>query len=67
MDNVNSQAVTDELKQALRVINTEISFLPINSTHNIQPLDTEILKHSNVFGVKYGRNRNGSLLRTESD
>ena len=44
LDNVNPNNPTEEIKKVLDEINTSLCYLPPNSTHKFQPLDTGILK-----------------------
>lgn len=44
MDNCPGHAITDELRQALLEIKTELRFFPANATHLLQPADSFVIQ-----------------------
>lgn len=44
MDNCPGHAITDELRQALLEIRTELRFFPANATHLLQPADSFVIQ-----------------------
>lgn len=69
-DNANSHKITAELENALWDIETEIEYLPINSTHKTQALDLLIFSQVKRiwreiwFGEKNSRIENGKWLQS---
>ena len=53
MDNCSGQKITEEASNSLNAINTNVMFLPSNTTHLCQPLDSFIIKDIKTIWRRY--------------